>query len=118
MIEDDKEIPVYGNGTTMRDYTYIDDIVDGIISAIEYDKTPYEIINLGGGSPITLKDMISTIEQVLGKKAKRNYLPPQAGDVDKTISDITKAEKLLRYKPKTTFEEGIKKFVKWRKNEQ
>ncbi len=115
LIESDKEIPVYGDGTTKRDYTYIDDIVDGIIAAIKYNKTPYEIINLGGGSPVTLSDMISTIEHVLGKNAKRNYLPPQAGDVDKTVSDISKAGKLLGYKPKTNFEEGIRKFTEWRK---
>lgn len=115
LIEQDKPIPVYGDGTTMRDYTYIDDIVSGIISAIKYDKTPYEIINLGGGSPVTLNEMIETIEKVLGKNAKIDRLPMQPGDVDKTVSDITKAKSLLRYEPKTTFEEGIRKFIEWRK---
>ena len=115
LIEQDKPIPVYGDGTTMRDYTYIDDIVSGIISAIKYDKTPYEIINLGGGSPVTLNEMIETIEKVLGKNAKIDRLPMQPGDVDKTVSDITKAKKLLGYEPKTTFEEGIRNFIEWRK---
>lgn len=114
LIERDEAIPVYGDGTTMRDYTYIDDIVDGIIKAISYDKTPYEIINLGGGSPVTLNQMISTIEKVLNKTAKINRLPMQPGDVDKTVSDITKAEQLLGYKPKVSFEEGIRKFVEWK----
>lgn len=116
LIEQDKPIPIYGDGSTMRDYTFIEDIIDGICAAIDYNKTPYEIINLGGGSPVTLNEMISTIEEVLGKTAKKNYLPMQLGDVNKTISDITKAQKLLGYQPKTTFKEGVKKFVEWKKN--
>ena len=115
LIEQNKPIPVYGDGTTMRDYTFIEDIISGICAAINYDKTPYEIINLGGGSPITLKEMIETIEDVLGKSAQKNYVPLQPGDVNKTVSDITKAKKLLDYQPKTTFKEGIQKFVEWRR---
>lgn len=117
LIEKDEPIPVYGDGTTMRDYTFIDDIVDGICSALEYNKTPYEIINLGGGSPVTLNQMIETIETEMGKKAVINRLPMQAGDVNKTVSDITKAQKLLGYNPKTTFSEGIRKFLNWRNND-
>lgn len=116
LIERDEPIPVYGDGTTMRDYTFIEDIIGGICSAIEYSKTPYEIINLGGGSPVTLNEMISTIEETLGKKAIINRLPMQPGDVDKTVSDITKARNLLNYNPQTSFKEGIRKFVEWRKN--
>lgn len=115
LIEKDEPIPVYGDGTTVRDYTYIDDIIDGICKAINYEKTPYEIINLGGGSPVTLNQMIAIIEKVLGKKAKINRLPMQPGDVNKTVSDISKAKRLLGYTPKTTFEDGIRIFVKWRK---
>ena len=111
LIEQDKPIEMYGDGTTMRDYTYIDDIVDGICAAIEYNKTPFEIINLGGGSPVTLKEMISTIEDTLGKKAEIKQLPMQMGDVNKTVSDITKAKKLLKYNPKTSFREGVGKFI-------
>lgn len=117
LIEKGEPIPVYGDGTTMRDYTFIDDIVQGICSAIEYDKSPYEIINLGGGSPVTLNQMIETIENVLGKKAIINRLPMQLGDVDKTVSDITKARNLLNYNPQTCFKDGIRKFVEWRKND-
>ena len=116
LIERDEPIPVYGDGTTMRDYTFIEDVIGGICSAIEYNKTPYEIINLGGGSPVTLNQMISTIEEALGKKAIINRLPMQPGDVDKTVSDITKARKLLNYNPQTSFKEGIKKFVEWRRH--
>ncbi len=113
LIKQDKPIPVYGDGTTFRDYTYIDDILSGIESAIYYDKTPYEIINLGGGEPVTLIDMIKTIEQVLGKKAQIEWLPMQAGDVIKTSADITKAKNLLNFEPKTKFIDGIKAYTEW-----
>lgn len=116
LIQKDEPIQMYGDGTSMRDYTYIDDILDGICSAIKYKSPPpyYEIINLGGGSPINLKQMIETIESVLNKKAEIVKLPMQLGDVNKTISDISKAKKLLNYEPKINFELGIKKFLEWK----
>lgn len=113
LILENNSIPVFGDGSTMRDYTYIEDIVSGIISAIEYNKTNYEIINLGGGEPINLERMIKTIETVLGKKAIINRMEMQKGDVDKTVADITKARNLLNYNPSTSFENGIKKFTEW-----
>lgn len=116
LIKENKPIPVYGDGTTIRDYTYVDDIVDGIIGAINYNDTPYEIINLGGGAPVSLNEMISTIEKVLNKKATIEHLPMQLGDVSKTAADITKAKKLLNYNPKTSFKEGIIKFIEWEKS--
>ncbi|MDR2708759.1 MAG: SDR family NAD(P)-dependent oxidoreductase, partial [Elusimicrobiota bacterium] len=79
LIKAQKEIPVYGDGSTLRDYTYIDDIVGGIRAAVKYNKTSYEIINLGGGSPITLNEMIETIEAALGMKAIKKILPKQKG---------------------------------------
>ncbi len=102
---------MYGNGKTVRDYTYIDDIVSGICAAINYDKSLYEVINLGAGNTISLEAVIGTIEKVLGKKAKRQNLPMQMGDVYKTASDITKAYKLLNYEPKISFEDGIRNFI-------
>ncbi|KLI58722.1 GDP-mannose 4,6-dehydratase [Brachyspira hyodysenteriae] len=113
LILENNPIPVFGDGSTMRDYTYIEDIVSGIISAIEYNKTNYEIINLGGGEPINLERMIKTIETVLEKKAIINRMEMQKGDVDKTVADITKARNLLNYNPSTSFENGIKKFTEW-----
>lgn len=113
-IEQGLPIEMYGDGSSLRDYTYIDDIVEGTISAMCYDKSGYEIFNLGGGSPVQLKEMIYTIENVLGKKAEIIELPMQPGDVDKTSSDISKASKYLGYKPKTTFQEGIYKYIRWR----
>ncbi len=112
-IEAGEPIQMYGDGSTKRDYTYIDDIVAGITGAINYNKTGYEIINLGGGEPITLKRMIETIETTVGKKAIIEQKPMQPGDVDKTVCDWSKAHKLLKYTPKTTFEQGIQKFIEW-----
>lgn len=113
LIKQQKPIPVFGDGLTKRDYTYIDDIISGIESAIEYEKTGYEIINLGGGEPVTLNRMIEELEKSLKTKAIINRLPMQKGDVDKTVSDITKAQKLLNYQPKTPFTKGIEKFTDW-----
>lgn len=113
LIDEGKAIPMFGDGSSKRDYTYIDDIVSGICAAINYTQTPYEIINLGGGEPVTLQQMIAAIEKNLGKEAIINHLPPQPGDVDKTAADIRKAQKLLGYEPLTNFEQGIRNFVFW-----
>ncbi len=116
LMMEDKEIPMFGDGTTSRDYTYIDDIVKGIISSCNYvqdNSEVYEIINLGNSSPISLIDMINTIGEVLEKQPKIKRMPMQPGDVTRTFADITKAKKLLNYQPKTTFKDGIKNFVDW-----
>lgn len=113
LMKNDKPIPMFGNGNTIRDYTYVDDITEGIFSAINYDKSGYEIINLGGGHPVTLKDMISVLETKLGAKAIIENLVPQQGDVEKTGADISKAKRLLNFEPKTKFEDGIGKYIEW-----
>lgn len=113
LIRNNQPINMYGDGSSIRDYTYIDDIVSGTISAMKYDKTGYEIFNLGGGNPISLVDMISTIENILGKKAIINKMPMQPGDVDRTVCDIYKSMKLLNYKPETSFYDGVKNFINW-----
>lgn len=113
-----KKIPMFGDGTTSRDYTFIDDIVDGIIKSCNYvleNKNVYEILNLGNSSPVSLKEMINTIGQALEIKPDIEQLPMQPGDVERTFADISKAKKLIGYEPKTTFEDGIKKFVAWYK---
>lgn len=118
MILNDEAIPVYGDGTTSRDYTYIDDIVQGIMGAINWVNTSekkFGVFNLGGDEPVTLTRMIETIEKVLGKTAKIDRLPMQPGDVNRTCADISLSTKELSYKPETTFEEGIQKFVEWYK---
>ncbi len=116
LISEDQEVPFYGDGTTARDYTFIDDIIDGILKSIDYleqHSGVYKIINLGESEVITLNEMLSTIEQTLGKSAIRKNLPMQPGDVLKTNADITKAMTLISYKPDTNFQNGIKIFVEW-----
>lgn len=116
LISEDQEIPFYGDGNTARDYTYIDDIIDGITKSIRYlenHSKVYEIINLGESQVITLNEMLSTIEQALGKTAIKKILPMQPGDVQKTNADIGKAKVLIDYNPTTDFQNGIKKFVEW-----
>ena len=118
LMLEDKEIPMFGDGTTSRDYTYIDDIVDGIIKSCNYvvnNKNVYAILNLGNSSPVSLKEMINTIGQVVRVEPKIKQLPMQPGDVDRTFADISKAKELIGYNPKTSFKEGIEKFVKWYK---
>ncbi|MBK5271926.1 MAG: GDP-mannose 4,6-dehydratase [Bacteroidia bacterium] len=108
-----KPITMYGDGSTSRDYTFVDDTVQGIIAAIQYDKSDFEIINLGNNYTISLKDLIAAIEDTVEKKAIIEYLPDQPGDVPKTFADISKAKRLLGYDPKTPLKEGLKKFHKW-----
>ena len=116
LISEGQEIPFYGDGNTARDYTYIDDIIDGITKSILYLETHsgvYEIINLGESEVVTLSEMLHTIENTLGISATKKNLPMQPGDVQKTNADITKAKTLIGYKPDTDFQNGIKKFVEW-----
>ena len=111
-----KEIPIFGDGTTKRDYTYIDDIVQGIDKAITWTikgNNKYEIFNLGGFSTIMLKYMIERIEIELGTKAITKHLPMQPGDVNITYANISKSKEILGYNPITNFDYGIHKFVKW-----
>ncbi|MBB4807315.1 UDP-glucuronate 4-epimerase [Chryseobacterium defluvii] len=116
LIAENQQIPFYGDGSTARDYTYIDDIIDGITKSIRYlenNSRVYEIINLGESEVINLSEMLSTIEETLDKKASKKTMPMQPGDVQKTNADITKAKTLIGYKPDTHFQNGIKKFVEW-----
>jgi UDP-glucuronate 4-epimerase len=106
-------ITMYGHGSTSRDYTFVDDVVQGIISAMSYDKTIFEIINIGNNHTVSLKELIHFIEEVTGKKAAIEHLPEQQGDVQKTYADITKAKKLLGYNPQTKLNDGLKKFYDW-----
>ncbi|HUU85641.1 MAG TPA: NAD-dependent epimerase/dehydratase family protein [Phycisphaerae bacterium] len=112
LIEAGEPIPVYGDGSMMRDHTYIDDIVDGVMAAIERCKG-YEIYNLGGSRPIALSDLIAAIEEALGKKAVIDRLPLQPGDVERTFADLTRAQRDLGYQPRTDLATGLKVFVEW-----
>jgi UDP-glucuronate 4-epimerase len=112
LIEQGSPIPVYGDGSMMRDFTYIDDIIDGTVAAMN-KCTGFSIYNLGESRPISVNDLIAEIEKALGKKAVKKYLPPQPGDVERTYADVTKAVKELGYKPNTTIQAGLAKFVQW-----
>jgi UDP-glucuronate 4-epimerase len=108
-----RPIPVFGDGTTSRDYTYVDDIIHGLRSAMEYSTTPYEVINLGNTHTVTLRDMIAGLERALGVKATLTPLPEQPGDVPQTWASVDKARALLGYAPTTSYEEGVVKFAGW-----
>ncbi len=117
LIESDKPIPVFGDGSTARDYTYVTDTVDGIIASTR-KEFGFEIFNLGESECVTLSRLIELVEVSLGKKAVINRLPNQPGEVPLTYADISKAEKLLGYHPKIKIEEGIQKFIAWFRSEQ
>lgn len=117
LISQGRPIPVFGDGSSRRDYTYIDDIVDGMMAALEYDGSQFEVINLGNSHPVELRRLIELLESALGKKAVLDRRPPQPGDVPVTHADISKARRLLGYDPKTSIEAGIEKFVEWFKSE-
>jgi UDP-glucuronate 4-epimerase len=106
-------IDQFGDGTTRRDYTYIDDVIQGTLAALNYDESPFDIFNLGESETIQLNDLISAIEKALGKKAKVNRLPEQPGDMPLTCADISKARKLLGYNPITQFNDGLPRFIDW-----
>jgi UDP-glucuronate 4-epimerase len=113
LISEDKPIQVFGDGTTRRDYTYVDDIIQGVRAAIDYDATNYETFNLGESQTVELNYLIELIEKNLGKKAIIDRKPLQPGDVPQTFADISKARELLNYNPQTKIEDGIRKFTDW-----
>ncbi|MCM3870069.1 MAG: GDP-mannose 4,6-dehydratase [Pyrinomonadaceae bacterium] len=113
LISQGKPIPVFGDGSTRRDYTYIDDIIAGVRAAIDFDQSNYEVFNLGESRTVELKELISLVEQELGQKAIIDPQPSQPGDVPQTFADITKARRLLGYNPQTQIEDGIHKFIEW-----
>ena len=115
LVHEGKELPVYGDGNAKRDFTYVTDIVDGIVSALDKDIN-FDVINLGSGTPVKLSYLISLIEKNLDRRAKIKHMAEQLGDVPITYADISKAGKLLNYRPKVTIENGIKNFAAWFKN--
>jgi UDP-glucuronate 4-epimerase len=108
-----RPIPVFGDGSTSRDYTYVDDIIRGTRAAMEYTATPYEVINLGNTQTVTLREMIAGLERALGVKAAITPLPEQPGDVPQTWASVGKARALLGYAPTTGYDEGVARFAAW-----
>ncbi len=123
LIERGRPIPVYGDGTMMRDFTYIDDIIDGTVAAIEQlitwhrgsaeQTAAFQIYNLGESRPLTVNELVAELEKALGKKAVKTHVPPQPGDVERTYADITKAARELGYNPTTPIQTGLARFVTW-----
>ncbi|PYS98020.1 MAG: epimerase [Acidobacteria bacterium] len=113
LISEGMPIQIFGDGTTRRDYTYIDDIIQGVRASIDYDSSMHEVFNLGESETTELKRLVELIEESLGKKAIIDRQPMQPGDVPITFADISKAKRLLGYSPTTKIEEGIPKFVEW-----
>src|SRR5256714_2406089 len=118
LITAGQPIPVFGDGTTRRDYTYIDDIIQCVRAAIDYGQTNYEVINLGESRTVELRELISLLENEIGRSAEIDRQPTQPGDVPQTYADISKARRLLNYNPQTPIEEGIKKFIQWFQSER
>jgi UDP-glucuronate 4-epimerase len=114
LIDRGEKIPIYGDGSSQRDYTYIDDLVDGILAVLRYHRG-FEVYNLGESQTTSLTELIRMIEEAFGKKANIEMLEPQPGDVSVTYADITKAGRMLKYRPVIKMEEGIKRFVDWYK---
>ncbi|MDX2085163.1 MAG: SDR family NAD(P)-dependent oxidoreductase [Candidatus Melainabacteria bacterium] len=113
LIDEGRAIPVYGAGHTERDYTYIDDVIQGVLAALRYTEEPFDIFNLGENQTVALRQLIHLIENALGKTALLDYQPAQPGDVRVTCANIEKAQRLLGYRPTTKIAEGIPKFVAW-----
>jgi len=112
LIDEGRPVPVFGDGSSRRDYTYISDVVEGVVEALGHPQ-PYAILNIGGSQTTELRDLVAKIEKALNKKAQIEVLPPQAGDVPLTFADVGKAKRLLGYEPRTSIDEGLKKFVEW-----
>jgi len=106
-------IDQFGDGTTRRDYTYIDDVIQGVIAALKYDAAMWDIFNLGESETVQLKDLIKMIQEAVGREAKINHLPEQPGDLPVTCADISKAHRLLGYNPTTKLLDGLPRFVEW-----
>ncbi|MBI3405527.1 MAG: GDP-mannose 4,6-dehydratase [Acidobacteria bacterium] len=117
LMEAGKPIPIFGDGSTGRDYTYVEDIVAGILAAVDYtlppQGAPYDVFNLGNSHPVKLSEMVAAIERATGKQAIREQKPLQPGDVPLTWADISKAGRLLGYKPATLLDQGLEKMVTW-----
>ncbi len=118
LISQGQPIPIFGDGTTRRDYTYIDDIISGVVAAMQYDQSQFEVINLGESQTVELRRLVELLERALGKRAIIDRQPLQPGDVPLTYADVSKARRLLGYKPQTNIEAGIDRFVDWFKKQR
>lgn len=112
LMRADQPIPIFGDGSALRDFTYVDDVVDGLTRAIDR-HLGYAILNFGAGRAVTVLQMIETLESALGVAAKKDFQSPQTGDVPRTLADVSAAREALGYEPRVGLEEGIARFVSW-----
>ena len=117
LVLKEEPVPMYGDGSSARDYTFVDDVIEGIMGAIRH-PVAFEIINLGSGCTVQLTEMVNTLAGVLGIEPRIDRLPEQLGDVPLTNADVSKAKELLDYEVRTSFQEGIQRFVEWMKQEE
>jgi UDP-glucuronate 4-epimerase len=112
LIEQNREVPLFGDGSSLRDYTYVDDIIEGILAALKL-KSDFEVFNLGNSNPISLLEMVRLLEAKLGKAARIRFQNNQPGDMPFTHADLAKARRILNFVPKTPFDTGVERFVEW-----
>jgi UDP-glucuronate 4-epimerase len=118
LIESGRPVPIFGDGNSGRDYTYVDDIVAGVLASLEYmpplvNGARYDVLNLGNSHPVTVHELVDLLENAIGRKAVREFKPAQPGDVPLTWADISKSSRLLGYRPRTLLTDGLAKFVSW-----
>jgi len=113
LMLDGRPVPIFGDGSSRRDYTHVDDVVDGIAAAVDYSASQYEVINLGNNRTVSLTELVSLLEEAIGTRAQLAGHPAQEGDVPATWADISKAERLLGYRPRVPIEVGLSDFVSW-----
>ncbi len=113
MIDDGEEVPVYGDGTSQRDYTYVSDVIDGVVAAIDRPLSGYRVLNLGRGEPVVLRDLLHNLETEIGREARLRHLPEQPGDPRSTCADISRARAMLGYAPSVAAADGVRLYTQW-----
>ena len=113
MIAGGEDVPVYGDGTSRRDYTYVSDIIDGLTAAIDTPLPGYRVLNLGRGEPVVLCDLLTSLQTAIGREARLRHLPEQPGDPQSTCADISRARKTLGYEPSVPVAEGVRLYTQW-----
>jgi UDP-glucuronate 4-epimerase len=115
LIAGGEEVPVYGDGSSRRDYTYVSDIIGGVVAALDAPLPGYQVLNLGRGEPVSLLGLLAGLERAIGRQARRLHLPEQPGDPQSTCADVRRARELLGYEPRVHLAEGLRRYIAWRR---
>jgi UDP-glucuronate 4-epimerase len=118
LIAGGEEVPVYGDGTSRRDYTYVSDIIDGVVAALDTPLPGYQAFNLGRGEPVVLRDLLAALERETGREARLCHLPEQTGDARSTCADIRRGRALLGYEPRISIADGIRLYIQWHRERE